>query len=131
MPREPRHRVTPLPDGTFRVVTMLERVLTEAQMKAEGIPVPRQELPWPEEKAGPPPEAMRRSAFAEARTALEYWKRLMGGFDPRLPAFLRSAVPEFGLERVLAAMDEVGAVRTPEQPYLRFRKIFRRLREGD
>lgn len=130
MAREARHKVTPLPDGTFRVLTTLERVLTEAQMVEQGIPIPKQEVPWSQEKAGPPPEGMRRPVFVEARMALEYWKKNMGSYDPRLPAFLESIIKDFGLERALAAIDEVRAQNTHEPRYLRLRKLFRRMRDG-
>ena len=128
-----RHRVTPLPDGTFRVVTSYERILTEAQLVELGIPVPAVDLPWPDEKAGPPPERLRKQPVGQspAGIALAYWREHLGGYDYRLPRLLPAAVEEFGLKALLGAFDEVKAQRSPEPKYLRLKAVLRRMRGGD
>ena len=127
-----RVRVTRLGSNRFRVVT--ERVLTESELQAEGIPVPGEDVPWAPEQRGPPPEKLRAAEgtpiHTQARFALEYWKKNVGGHDSRLSSLLIGAVRDFGLPRVLSALDEVGATKTNEPRYLRFRKVLRRMRGG-
>lgn len=129
-----RHRVTPLPDGTYRVVTTRERILTEAQLVELGIPVPAVDLPWKQEKSGPPPERLRNDPNAlpsPFQVAIDYWKEHLGGFDSRLPILLREALQEFGLNAVLGAFDEVKEQRNLNVPkYERLKALLKGMRGG-
>lgn len=128
----------PLPDGTYRVTTLFERVLSPEQMRDLDIPVPQPrkvEVPWPQEKAGPPPARLRRQKPARSSNpldiAMDCYRENFGGFPPGLPDLLPSAIHDLGLERVIDAIFELKRQTFSPVPRLeRLKVIFNRKRTG-
>jgi len=94
----------PLGDGTFRVTTVTTTTAEEV-VDAEGLA--RLGLKPPYVPPPLPPDAK------EATRALHHWMSVVHtGLDNRIRSIMPEWVKEFGLERVISAMDVVAAERS-------------------
>lgn len=129
---EPKHRVTPLGNGLYRVVTTVtvERTLTEAEMQKLGIAVPAPEVPWEPEQPAPVPPRRAYRTDSPVGQVMAYWRQHLGsGYDSRLPKQLPAWIDEFSIAGVLRAIDEVKRQDSREPKYLRLVHVLRRMRE--
>jgi hypothetical protein len=124
MEPEERLKIHRLADGRYLVVT--ERIVTADELRELGIPAELAEVPWEKRPAADPGITQRRQATSSPveprkqhpiNVAMDYWRKNLGGFDPRLPALVPGALHEFGLDRLLRAFDEVKGLRGRERYY--------------
>lgn len=135
-PNPTRHQVTNLGGGRYRVVTVVtvERIVTEEELRAMGIEVPKPEVPWAEPTPEPVPP--RREPVpvppSPVNQVMAHWRATFRGDrpDPRLPRQLPQWLDEHGLARLLRAVDMVAAEKgNPLPRYERFKKALKRLRD--
>lgn len=121
----------------YRVITTLDRVMTEGELRALGIPLPNQgpSVPWQEEKREAIPERATVRAVPASPVGLfiTAWREKFRGDnpDPRLPKQLPQWLDEHGMDRLMRALDIVAAQKADPMPrYERFKKALKQLRDA-